>query len=216
MKMTKKKVFVVALVVCLVAVMSMGSLAWFSAQDSVSNKFYVADSDVENPDDIFSVKVYEEKDGQEYEDGIEYDDILPGDELEKKAIVENTGHYSQYIRVTITISDKDVWQSIIGENNFASYDVRQHFVGFDSSKWDLEHSTVTYPDNTIQYVLYYKNVLNADETITVFEAVKIPEEITQQNAYYLNGGFTIDVKAEAVQTENVGSSAYEAFQTVMG
>lgn len=220
MKMTKKKVFVVALVVSLVAVMSMGSLAWFSAQDSVSNKFYVADSEVEDPDEIFSVKVYEEKDGEAYENGIVYDNILPGDELEKIAIVKNTGHYDQYIRVTITISNKNVWKTIIKENggDFMSYDVRQHFVGFDSSKWDLVHSVVSYPtgEDTIQYVLYYKDVLKSGESFNVFTAVKIPEAMTQYDAARLSGGFTIDVKAEAVQTENVGSTAFEAFQTVMG
>ena len=119
MKMTKKKVFVTALAVCLIAILSMGSLAWFSAQDSVTNNFYVADSEDNNPDDIFSVDVYEKYDSdgdgtpEEYQSGITYNDIHPGDELAKDAIVKNPGHYVQYIRVIITISDKAVWKSIV-------------------------------------------------------------------------------------------------------
>ena len=76
MKMTKKKVFVTALAVCLVAILSMGSLAWFSAQDSVTNNFHIADSADNNPDDIFSVDVYEKYDSdedgnpEEYQKGI--------------------------------------------------------------------------------------------------------------------------------------------------
>ena len=87
MKMTKKKVFVTALAGCLVAILSMGSLAWFSAQDSVTNNFYVADSEDNNPDDIFSVDVYEKYDSdgdgnpEEYQKGITYDDILSGSTL---------------------------------------------------------------------------------------------------------------------------------------
>ena len=59
MKLTKKKVFVAALAVCLVAILSMGSLAWFSAQDEVDNKFMIATSEDLDPDDIFSVNVWE-------------------------------------------------------------------------------------------------------------------------------------------------------------
>ena len=37
MKMTKKKVFIAALAICLVAIVSMGTLAWFTASDYVTN-----------------------------------------------------------------------------------------------------------------------------------------------------------------------------------
>lgn len=216
MKMTKKKVFVVALAVCLAAIVSMGSLAWFTAQDSVSNKFYIADSE-DNPDDIFSVRVYEEKDGVEYEEGIQYDDVLPGDELEKNPIVKNTGHYDQYVRVIITISDKAVWEEIVESTgtDFDLYDVRSHFTGFDSTKWDLTNSTMDNTGDSIRYVLYYKDVLAAGASFSVFTGVTIPEAMTAAHAAeFGEDGFSIDVKAQAVQTENVGTSAYAAFTTV--
>jgi hypothetical protein len=42
--------------------------------------------------------------------------------------------------------------------------------------------------------------------------------MTQEHASHFDDdgiwGFTIDVKAQAVQSENVGNSAYDAFQTV--
>lgn len=226
MKMTKKKVFVTALAICLVAILSMGSLAWFSAQDSVTNNFYVADSTDNDPDDIFSVDVYEKYDSdgdgdpEEYQRGISYDDILPGDKLDKDAIVKNTGHYDQYIRVIITVSDKAVFKSIVESTgaDFDTYDVRQHFVGFDSSKWDLVNSTMDNSGESIQYVLYLKDVLKAGESFSVFTGVEIPEAMTQEHASHFDDdgvwGFNIDVKAQAVQTENVGADAYTAFQTV--
>lgn len=220
MKRTKKKVFVVALVICLVAIASMGSLAWFSAQDSVTNNFYIADSEDNDPDDIFSVNVYEEYDDGVYEKGITYEDILPGDELEKNAIVKNTGHYDEYIRVIITISDKAVWKSIVEDSgaDFDTYDIRQHFVGFDSSKWDLVNSTMDNTGESIQYVLYYKDILAAEDSFSVFTGVEIPDMMTEEHASHFDDdglwGFTIDVKAQAVQTRNVGDSCYEAFQTV--
>ena len=226
MKMTKKKVFVTALAVCLVAILSVGSLAWFSAQDGVINNFYVADSEDNNPDDIFSVDVYEKYDSdgdnnpEEYQKGISYKDILPGDELAKDAIVKNTGHYDQYIRVIITISDRDVWKSVVESTgaDFNTYDIRQHFVDFDSSKWDLVNSTMDNSGDDIQYVLYLKDVLKSGDFFSVFTGVEIPEAMTQEHASHLDDdgewGFTIDVKAQAVQTENVGISATAAFATV--
>ena len=226
MKMTKKKVFVAALAISLVAILSMGSLAWFSAQDSVTNNFYVADSTDNDPDDIFSVDVYEKYDSdgdgdpEEYQRGISYDDILPGDKLDKDAIVKNTGHYDQYIRVIITVSDKAVFKSIVESTgaDFDTYDVRQHFVGFDSSKWDLVNSTMDNSGESIQYVLYLKDVLHSGDSFSVFTGVEIPEAMTQEHASHFDDdgiwGFTIDVKAQAVQTENVGATAAEAFATV--
>ncbi len=226
MKMTKKKVFVAALAICLVAILSMGSLAWFSAQDSVTNNFYVADSTDNDPDDIFSVDVYEKYDSdddgtpEEYQRGISYNDILPGDKLDKDAIVKNTGHYDQYVRVIITISDKAVFKSIVESTgaDFDTYDVRQHFVGFDSSKWDLVNSTMDNSGESIQYVLYLNDVLKAGDFFSVFTGVEIPEAMTQEHASHFDDdgewGFTIDVKAQAVQTDNVGDSAAEAFATV--
>ena len=100
MKMTKKKVFVAALAVCLVAILSLGTLAWFNARDEVTNKFMVTDSE-QDPDKIFSVDLYETKVDENgdpvvpYEktdDGNTYDDIAPGDLLTKDPTVENTGN----------------------------------------------------------------------------------------------------------------------------
>ena len=81
MKITKKKVFVSALIICLLAIVSMSTLAWFSASDSVKNEFYVADSDnpTDDPEDIFSVAVWEKTPESDKDtDGYEYKEILPG------------------------------------------------------------------------------------------------------------------------------------------
>ena len=81
--------------------------------------------------------------------------------------------------------------------------------------------------------MYLKDILPAEgaDTVTVFESVKIPESLTREQAALFNSaekgdklpGFTIDIKAEAVQTENVvpagtaaEDAAYKAFKTVMG
>ena len=57
MKMNKKKIVVVSLAVSLVAILSLGSLAWFNAKDEITNKFQVATDDEGAPE--FSIDVKE-------------------------------------------------------------------------------------------------------------------------------------------------------------
>ena len=57
MKLSKKKVLVVALVVCLIAILSMGTLAWFNYTDDITNKFMVATDSEGTPD--FSLDIWE-------------------------------------------------------------------------------------------------------------------------------------------------------------
>ena len=223
MKMTKKKVFVTALAICLVAILSMGTLAWFNAQDEVTNKFMIADSDDDTPDEIFSVDVWENTpDGEKDQDGYEYTDILPGDTLKKEARVENTGYYDQYVRVTVTISDAQAWIAALGAD-FNVADVFDGFVAADWNHiWNNMNGATTIPENFV-YVMYYKNIVKPGDVINVFNNVKIPTSLTREEAVAFGGNFDITVKAEAVQTENVvpkgtaaADAAWAAFKTVEG
>jgi len=227
MKLTKKKVFVAALAVCLVAILSMGSLAWFSAQDEVTNKFMIATSEDLDPDEIFSVDVWEKTPEEEKDqDGYDYKDILPGDVLQKEVNVENTGYYDQYIRVTITVSDAQAWMDAL--NVTAAPRLDAIIAGFDynANVW-IDNSREVVGD-TIVYTTYYNGILDgADDgdgknVVNVFTAVKIPQSLTVEQAAAFKSGFEINVKAEAVQTENLGlvasngDGAQEAFAVVEG
>lgn len=212
MKITKKKVFVSALIICLLAIVSMSTLAWFSASDSVKNEFYVADSGdhTDDPDAIFSVAVWEKTPESDKDtDGYTYKEILPGAKLTKEPHIENTGYYSQYIRAIVTISDANAWLAAV-----EGIDMAEVFLGFDESVWtniSMEHDTTA---DTLTYVLYYDGILESGKDITLFNQVKIPESLTVAQAAAFAGDFSITVKAQAVQTENVGNNAFEAFETV--
>ena len=218
MKLNKKKVLVTSLAVSLIAILSFGTIAWFSDSDSVTNKFMVATS-TEEPDDIFSVEVMEQvdKDGDgDYDgndatvfDGFTYENILPGDKLVKRPWVHNTGSYDQYIRVKVIVDHAQEW-SDMGANVSELLDV-------DTSKWTLENANPQIVDNKVTYVYYYNGILAPTKMVRVFGIVEIPSELTQDDmAKFENGVFTMDIVAEAVQTENVGDDVFEAFATVMG
>ena len=231
----KKKLFVAALAICLVAILSMGTLAWFTAQDDVTNKFYIASSDDTDPDDIFSIDVKENTPaGDDDQDGYEYKDVLPNDVLKKEVIVENTGYYDQYVRVTVTVSDAAAWMTALKTNGKAPK-LEQIVEGYDpnSNTWTDTSVEIT-NDDTLVYTLYYRNILLGDqdsiydnggvhaESVTVFTAVKIPQSLTVEQAANFATNFEITVKAEAVQTENLGlnrangDGALEAFAVVEG
>jgi len=211
MKLNRKKVLVVALAVCLVAIISMGSLAYFTAGDEVTNTFLVAGSDNQDKDEIFSIDVFEKTpDDTEDQDGYEYEDILPGDELVKEPHVKNTGSYDQYVRVIVTISDATAWINAMG----IDFAIEEVFTGYDATMWAKIDKMIEGEPDTITYVLYYADTLAPDAEITLFDHVVIPTSLTQEQAAAFAGGFDITVKAQAVQTANVGDNAYDAFQTV--
>ena len=213
MKLTKKKILVAALAVGLIATVSLGSIAWFSDTDKVENKFYIASSDDDNPDDIFSVDVWENTpDGDSDPDGFEYSDIQPGDILKKEANVENTGHYDQYVRVKITVTDAAAWMAVL-DKTAGTVRLADIVDGYESGKWEHGSCEVT-SDDKLVFTIYLKDVLTSGNSVEVFKNVKIPADMTTEQAAAFDNEFGVDVVADAVQTQNVGSSCYEAFQTV--
>lgn len=225
--MSKKKLLSLALVVIMIATLSFGTLAWFSDSDEVTNEFLVAGSEDENPDDIFSVDVWEDVDGDGIEDtttGHTYENILPGDKLIKVANVENTGSYDQYIRVVVEISDAAAWQNALGAD-FNDDTLIACFEGYNGDLWRRETSEYDAAADVIRITLYYnggnkenRGIVAPGDVINVFEAVNIPTTLTQEQAAAFAGGFEIKVTADAVQTENLGVNtedticdAYEAF-----
>lgn len=212
MRLSKKKVLVVALISGILAVVSAGSLAWFSASDSVKNDFMVAGSEDGNPDDIFSVDVWEDLDGDGVKDegDGQFPNILPGDTLDKVVHVENTGSYDQYIRVKIEVSNASVWQDVYDANMVPVTE----FVDVDLSEL---YGVGSYLEgDSFVYYLYYNDILpyETNDDMVVFEHAYIAEELTKEQAAQLAGKFSITITADAIQTKNVGDNVYEAFKTV--
>lgn len=223
MKLNKKKVFVVSLAISLIAILSLGSLAWFNAKDEVVNKFLTADSTDEDGDDVFSIDVWElvdtDEDGTDEEVGkgdttentATYDNVVPGDTLRKAPKVTNTGDYDQWVRVYITITDAADWKSLVP----AGYDLTQLFTPVDNfdTLWKL--GEVLEANDELTYVYYIQEKLAPNAEVGVFTEVNIPTWLTQDDMFELGTeGFNLTIKAEALQADNTGDSAEEAFEYV--
>ena len=74
--MNKKKIVTVALAVCLIAILSMSTLAWFNASDSVDNDFMFDDSDNDGTPN-FEVDLFETDANGGAVDGKEYLHVTP-------------------------------------------------------------------------------------------------------------------------------------------
>ena len=219
--MSKKKIVSLSLILIMIAILSFGTLAWFNDSDSVTNEFYVATSDdPSDPDDIFSVDIWEnvdtdgdgvaEKVGVGDGEGAEFKNILPGSKLVKEPIVENTGAYDQYVRVVVTLHNANAWVDILGYG----YDLGSIFEGHDEDLWTRSVGTHDSANDKLVYVYYLNKKLAPTETATLFTHVKIPTFLTQEDMAKLDGGFELDIRADAIQTENLGDgvdTAVKAF-----
>ena len=228
MKMTtKKKVFVVALAVALIAILSFSSLAWFNATDTATNQFKIADSNDPNTTPDFSVDVIEH-DGTTEKDGLEFDDVAPGATLAKDPIVKNTGEYGLYARVIVTLSDAATWNAAAARYSLATdtsgnMDLTAIVDAIDTDWVRFDNIVLDTTADTLTYVYYYGSVIaKAGESDPLFTEVKIPGLFEQSDMDYgTDNTFTITVKADAVQSDNIldgttltsGNHAYKAFAT---
>ena len=214
--MNKKKLISVALVVIMIAILSFSTLAWFNDSDSVVNQFYVADSTDTSPDDIFSVDVYEEEDtdgdgvpDSKEDAGLVFEDVVPGQVLPKAPVVENTGKYDQWVKLTITFSSVTAWDVLADGAAGGPIDLLTLAADFDTN-WK-EAAPVENVNGTYVYTFYLKNPLAAGTSVDVFTEVNIPTTLDQTDFFSIKDEtITLDIKAEAIQLE-LGDTVEAAF-----
>lgn len=214
--MRKNKTLLTAFAVCLASILALGSLAYFTAQDSVSNTFRMAAYDPEHPDQpvdpdaLFSIQVYETVDGRPNTDGRIYTDIAPGDVLDKDPTVKNTGKYDQWVRASVTVTKADAWQRACDAHNIA--DLTSIFGGYSEDVW-TRYDKPAYDDDadTLTYVFYLDRKLEPEATATLFTQFMIPEAFEIGDMISLST-FDLTIAADAIQSDNTGDDARSAFE----
>ncbi len=228
MKMTKKKIFAISLIVCAIAILSLGTLAWFTDSDSVTNEFMVGDSTTVDPDEVFGIDAWEEVDtdrdpatplveigkGDTTENSATYELILPGEVMTKKPYLTNTGVHPQYVRAIVTVTEADILKVAMTpkDSEVSVWEDVKLFLPGTSDKWELAHKYYTNKD-TFVFVYYYNEVLEAKATTEqLFDAVVIPTELTKEQAAEMDK-FNVSIVGQAIQSEHLAdvTSAKEAF-----
>lgn len=209
--MSKKKLFSLAVIVIMIAILSFSTLAWFTDTDSATNDFNIGGAGTGDPEDIFDVEVKENVDGEEEPvDEMKFEDILPGDSYKKEAYVSNTGSYEQYIRVTMTITDWKLIQNIVTINMDDAFGTTWKIssTGVDV---DDQGNLIASNDSSVNangelvVILFLDKKLAVGDTVHIMDSVSISTKATQ-NDFIDEGfadGFQIKIEADAAQTENI-------------
>lgn len=178
----KKKMLTLALIACLVAVASMGTLAYFSTTGTAEN--------VITAGHIRAVLHEETTDKQPFPaEGIE--GVMPGTAVDKVVYVENTGDYPAYVRIKLATSVQNA-------------DGEQMPVGDEMIALDLNTTDWTYQDGWY----YYNTALAAAEnTAPLLRRVLFSK---QMGNAYMEATVKVDVAMQAVQSQNNGASALVA------
>lgn len=133
--MKKKKIISVIAAVAIVSSLAVGSLAWFTSKDNVTNKFStISTEEPNNPDS--GIKIHEDF------DKTTAGNVLPGTKVKKLVQVKSTAKYDQLIRVKI---DK-VWRD--SNNNIVDSYYIEKVNSKDAQGNPIEANKVTYYNST--------------------------------------------------------------------
>ncbi|MCF6465842.1 TasA family protein [Clostridium sp. Cult2] len=169
----KKRNIMLGSIILLVALLVLGTMAWFTDSSEVVNSFKAGTVDIDLIENGITV-------GGEF-NGINIDNVNPGDNHEKEIEVLSNGSKQTYVRVKLT----PTWtfEDETADNTLAPAE----YVGLDSSKWILSGD-----------YYYYHKILNKDD-ITDALITGIKFNGPDMGNDYQGATFTLEVKAEAVQ-----------------
>lgn len=193
--MSKKKITTLLLAGALAISVVGGTFAWFTASDSVVNKFSTGSVPPGDPDD--GVKVQEEF---KPEDGA---NITPGAVVNKDVQAKSTASYDQFIRVSFEKVWKDIEDNIVTEIT-----LKEKFYTLDTSKIVLNLKAVnvttdgkegTWVDGKDGYYYYIGKVAPNSYTNTLLDSVTFDKSAGNE---YKNLKFDVNVVAESIQADN--------------
>ncbi len=212
--MNKRRILVVSLAVCLIAILAFTSIAVFTDSKTVTNVFKATSGDgptPPQPEDIFGVKLYETditKNEGITTKGNTYEEILPAQTLTKDPTVENTGIHPEYVRLIVTVDNAAAWQAACARHKIT--DLATIFNGFNKD-WERKSEYVDEKNDTLTYVYYLNTELAPKATSTLFESVTIPADFDVDDMVSL-ASFNLTVEAQAIQSEHIGcDNAFDAF-----
>lgn len=178
----KKRAALIAAIVCCIAMVAAGSLAYFNAQETAKNVITTG---------ALKMALHDETtDGKPFpEDGIS--GVVPATTVDKKVYVENVGSVDMYVRIAL---DKVITPA---KGSQAELDFSNITLDIDSSKWTEKDG----------YYYYNRALKPGEKTEPLFTKVSFGAELGND---YMDAKVVIDVDAQAVQSKNNTDSALDA------
>lgn len=209
----KKSIALVMMAVLLVAASVMGTLAYLTSKDSVTNTFTVGKVAItldEAEVDMNGVAVTPAKrvKKNEYK-------LMPGHTYNKDPMVTVLAKSEpSYIKMTVTFSKASALDAIFAPNGV---DLTSIFNGYDDANWIAKGNTKDATANTRTYEFWYKETVgapNGDVALdALFDSITVPGAITQEQLKTIEG-MTITVNAYAIQADGftTAEAAWKAFK----
>ena len=195
----KKKILSLALIVAIVAILSIGTLAYFTdSTEETVNTFTVGNVEIEIDEPSWK----------------EPETVEPGIAVDKDPLVKNTGKNDAWIRINVTLSDWAAFSAAGTAHGIT--DLTTVFGEFKDADWTLAGTPVVDATaDTITYSYYYNTVVEADggTTSALFTSVTVPAAFTSDEMEALGDDFTITVTADAIQADGLETveAAFAAF-----
>ena len=203
MKKTSKALLLMLCAVLLVAASVLGTMAYLTSTDTVTNTFTVG-------------KVAITLDEQDVDDSTPNADrdqansykLLPGHEYNKDPMVTVLkGSESAYIKMTVTFSKAAELDDIFAPTGA---DMTSIFNGYDSTNWTYKGNTKDTNANTRTYEFWYKEDVAAPDSDValdaLFDSITVPDTITNEQLATIED-MTITVNAYAIQADGFDTAA---------
>lgn len=212
MNAKRKGLILVFCAVLLVVASVLGTMAYLTSSDEVTNTFTVGNVAITLDEAVIGTDgkaVDKEKDRTS--DDQFYNKIQPGLTYDKDPMVTVTANSEDsYVRMILTISKSAELDAIFAPDGAVMTDI---FGEYDGKTWIYKGNVENTADNTRTYTFWYKEIVPTATIDTkldsLFETVTIPGDITNAQLATI-GGMTITVKAEAIQADGFGTPE-EAF-----
>lgn len=196
----KKSIALVMMAVLLVAASVMGTLAYLTSKDTVTNTFTVGKVAIT----LDEAKVNEYGDAVEGADRVKANNykLLPGHIYNKDPMVTVlAGSEPSYIKMTVTFSKASALDAIFAPNGAELISI---FNGYDAATWIYKGNTKDATTDTRTYEFWYNDTVGAptgDVALdALFDSITVPGEITQKQLDTIKD-MTITVNAYAIQAD---------------
>lgn len=206
---TKKKAFLtIACAALLVAASVIGTMAYLTSKDTVTNTFTVGNVEIKldeakaNTDGTL-VGGADRVKANTYK-------LIPGHTYNKDPMVTVLkGSESSYIKLLVTVTKS-------AELDAIGVDLLTTFKGYDSANWIYKGNTEDTTANTRTYEFWYKETVAAPDADValdaLFDQIVVPGAITNAQLKSIEG-MTITVNAYAIQADGFANAetAWEAY-----
>ena len=204
---TKRKALLLSLCAVLLVVASvMGTMAYLTSSDTVTNTFTVGsvaiklDEAKANTDGTLVPNADRVK-ANSYK-------LIPGHTYNKDPMVTVLqGSERSYIKMTVTFTKADALDTIFAPNGA---DLTSIFDGYDSANWIYKGNTEDTTEKTRTYEFWYKNAVPATtEDVALdalFDRITVPGNINNDQLATIEG-MTITVNAYAIQADGFADAA---------